>query len=438
MDGINVGLFGLGVVGSGVVQILSRNRELIRSRLGADLRVVKAVTRNPRKPRTVPLEGIQVSGDPDFILKDPAIQIVAELMGGTDLARTVVLRAVAAGKAVVTANKALLAECAREIFPAVYAKGVPFGMEASVAGGIPVLRALREGLAGDHILEICGIVNGTCNYILTKMSSEGAAFNAVLAEAQKLGYAEADPTFDVDGHDSAHKLAVLVNLAYGTMVEFRDIYCEGIRKITPMDIGFARQLGFTVKLLAIGKLADGKVEARVHPTLVENEHLLSSVNGVFNAVFLTGDNADATLSYGRGAGAAPTGSAVVSDLIDISRTLLQGGKSRVPPLSVMQAHLRELPVLPIAEVASEYYLRFQVYDQPGVLARMTTEMGQRNISIRSMIQPDQALHPKDPVQVILTTHRAREADVRASLAVIERMDFIQGPTQLIRIERFTP
>jgi homoserine dehydrogenase len=436
MDVINVGLFGLGVVGSGVVEILRRNRELIQSRLGADLRITKAVTRHPKKKRSVPLDGIQVSSDPDFILNDPSIHIVAELMGGTDLARTVVLRAIAAGKGVVTANKALLAEYAKEIFPAVYAKGTPFGMEASVAGGIPVLRSLKEGLASDRILEICGIVNGTCNYILTKMSTEGAAFDAVLAEAQKLGYAEADPTFDVDGHDSAHKLAVLVDLAYGTMVNFKDIYCEGIRKITPMDIAFARQLGFSIKLLAIGKLADGQVEARVHPALVAQEHLLSAVNGVFNAVFLTGDNVDATLSYGRGAGAAPTGSAVVSDMIDISRTLLQGGKSRIPPLTVMQAHLRELPVLPIAEVYSEYYLRFQVYDQPGVLARMTTEMGQRNISIRSMIQPDQALHPQDPVQVILTTHRAREADVRASLAVIEKMNFIQGPTQLIRIERF--
>lgn len=437
MDTINVGLFGLGVVGSGVVEILRRNRALIQSRLGADLRVTKAVTRHPEKPRTVPLDGIQVSADPEFILSDPSIHIVAELMGGTDLARKVVLRAVEAGKGVVTANKALLAECAREIFPAIYAKGTPFGMEASVAGGIPVLRSLKEGLASDRILEICGIVNGTCNYILTKMSSEGAAFETVLAEAQKLGYAEADPTFDVDGHDAAHKLAVLVNLAYGTMVEFRDIYREGIRGITPMDIAFARQLGFTVKLLAIGKLVNGQVEARVHPALVEHEHLLSSVNGVFNAVFLTGDNVDATLSYGRGAGAAPTGSAVVSDMMDISRTLLQGGKSRIPPLTVMREHLRELSVLPIAEVRSEYYLRFQVLDRPGVLARMTAEMGQRGISIRSMIQPDQALHPADPVQVILTTHRAREADVRASLAAIAKMDFIQGPTQLIRIERFS-
>jgi homoserine dehydrogenase len=436
MDVINVGLFGLGVVGSGVVEILRRNRDLIQSRLGAEIRVTKAVTRHPRKARAVSLEGISVSDDPAAILDDPSIHIVVELMGGTELARTVVLKAIESGKAVVTANKALLAECAREIFPRAYAKGTPLGMEASVAGGIPVLRALREGLAGDRILEICGIVNGTCNYILSKMSAEGAAFEAVLAEAQKLGYAEADPTFDVDGHDAAHKLAVLVNLAYGTMVDYRAVYREGIRAVTPLDIDYARQLGFSVKLLAIGKLANGKVEARVHPTLVEREHLLSAVNGVFNAVFLTGDNVDATLFYGRGAGAAPTGGAVVSDLIDISRTLRQGGRARLPPLSVMPPHLRELPVLPIADVVSEYYLRFQVLDRAGVLARMTTVMGNHQISIRSMIQPDQALHPGDPVQVILTTHRAREADVRASLALIEQMDFIQGPTQLLRIERF--
>lgn len=441
MRTIKIGLFGLGVVGGGVVTILHRNRDLIRERLGADLRVVKAVTAHPKKPRDLPLEGIAVSGDPAAILGDASIDIVVELMGGTGLAKTVVLDVLGRGKAVVTANKALLAEHAQEIFTLAYAKHGLLGMEAAVAGGIPVIRSLREGLASDRILEICGIVNGTCNYILTKMSQEGAPFDQVLAEAQKLGYAEADPTFDVEGNDAAHKLAVLVNLAYGTTIRYADVYREGIRKVTPQDIAYARLLGFTLKLLAIAKPANGMVEARVHPTLVENTHLLAAVNGVYNAVFLTGDNVDATLHYGRGAGALPTGGAVVSDLIDIARTLLAGdgtgtSRARVPPLGVLQEHVRELKVRPMRDIQSEYYLRFQVFDRVGVLAKITAVMGDHNISIKSMLQPEQALHPEDPVQVILTTHRAREADVDASLTEIEQLDFIQGPTQRIRIERF--
>ena len=480
MRTIRIGLFGLGVVGGGMLTILHRNRDLIRSRLGADLRVVTAVTAHPAQQRDLPLDGVTVSGDPAAILDDPSIEIVVELMGGTGLARTVVLDAMARGKAVVTANKALLAEHAHEIFTRAYETGAALGMEAAVAGGIPVIRSLREGLASDRILEICGIVNGTCNYILTKMSQEQAPFERVLAEAQKLGYAEADPTFDVDGHDAAHKLAVLVNLAYGTTIRFEDVYREGIRKVTPEDIAYARQLGFTLKLLAIAKPSGtakpngtakpsgpakpsipvkpasavkssgaakpndpgapaAQVEARVHPTLVENTHLLAAVSGVYNAVFLTGDNVDATLHYGRGAGALPTGSAVVSDLIDIARSLPPGGgksAARVPPLGVQREHVRELQVRPMRDIQSEYYLRFPVLDRVGVLAKITTIMGGHNISIKSMLQPDQALHPADPVQVILTTHRAREADIDQSLAEIGKLDFIQGPAQRIRIERF--
>jgi homoserine dehydrogenase len=437
MRTIKIGLFGLGVVGSSVVEILRNNQELIRSRLGMGLEVKTAVTAHPKKPRRVTLAGIKVTGDPEAILADPEIDIVVELIGGVDTAHTLVMRALDADKPVVTANKALLAERAREIFSKVYEKNLAIGMEASVAGGIPVLRSLKEGLSGDRIVEISGIVNGTCNYILSKMSAEGAPFDEVLAEAQKLGFAEADPTFDVDGIDAAHKLAVLVNLAYGTMVAYRDIYVEGIRRITPMDIAFAAQLGFAVKLLAIGKLVDGEVEARVHPTLVENDHLLASVNGVFNAVFLTGDNVDATMSYGRGAGGLPTGSAVVSDIIDIARNIAVGIRVRIPPLSVMRENLRDLPVMPMARIDSEYYLRFQVVDKVGVLAQLTRVMGENNISIQSMIQPARSRHPEDPVQVIVVTHLAREANVLKSLREIAPLDFILGETQLIRIERFT-
>ena len=437
MQIIKIGLFGLGVVGTNVVSIIRKNQQLIQSRLGAGLEITRAVVANPGKSRGISLEGITVSGDPATILDDPEIDIVVELIGGIDIAGEIVLQALERGKPVVTANKALLAERAREIFTKVYEKDLPIGLEASVAGGIPVLRSLKEGLSGDHILEISGIVNGTCNYILSKMTAEGASFDAVLAEAQSLGYAEADPAFDVEGFDAAHKLAILVNLAYGTMVNFKDIHVEGITAITPMDIEYAGLLGFTVKLLAIGKIHGEVVEARVHPALVANDHLLASVNGVFNAVFLTGDNADATMSYGRGAGGAPTGSAVVSDIIDIARNLIAGIRNKIPALSVIKEKLRDLAVMEMERIHSEYYLRFQVFDRVGVLAQITRVMGDNNISIQSMIQPALSDHPNNPVQVILITHQAREADIQKSLGEIAHFDFIAGETQLIRIERFS-
>ena len=437
MQFIKIGIFGLGVVGASVVSIIRKNQDLIQSRLGAGLEVTRAVVANPGKPRDISLEGISLSTDPATILDDPEIDIVVELIGGVDLAGEIVLQALERDKPVVTANKALLAERAREIFTKVYEKDLPLGLEASVAGGIPVLRSLKEGLSADRIIEISGIVNGTCNYILSKMTAEGASFDDVLAEAQSLGYAEADPAFDVEGFDAAHKLAILVNLAYGTMVNFKDIYVEGITGITPMDIEYAGLLGFTVKLLAIGKIHGEVVEARVHPALVPNDHLLASVNGVFNAVFLTGDNADATMSYGRGAGGLPTGSAVVSDIIDIARNLRAGIRNKIPALSVIQERLRDLEIMKMDRIRSEYYLRFQVFDRVGVLAQITRVMGDNNISIQSMIQPALSDHPDDPVQVILITHRAREADVQKSLAEIAHFDFIAGETQLIRIERFT-
>ena len=435
---IRLGLFGLGVVGCGTLEILQRNRALIRARLGAELVVTHAVTAHPRRSRPVSLKGIKVSRDPETILANPDIDIVIELIGGLEPARTILLRALEAKKPVVTANKALLAERGGEIFAKVYETGMAIGMEASVAGGIPILRSLKEGLSGDHIREIVGIVNGTSNYILSQMTSGGVPFAQALAEAQQLGYAEADPTFDVEGHDAAHKLAILINLAYGTTIDFSKIYREGMSNIEPLDISYAGELGYTVKLLAIGKMTGAGIEARVHPTLVAKEHLLSSVNGVFNAVFITGDNVDATMSFGRGAGGAPTGSAVVGDVIDLARNLLVGIDSRIPALSVTQGKLRKFPVVPMQKIEAEYYLRFQVLDRVGVLAKITTVMGRNNISIQSMIQPAQAAHSDDPVQVILTTHRALEKNVQKSLKEIAKLDFIRGPTQLIRIESFPP
>ena len=436
MRTIHLGLFGLGVVGCGVMSILDKNRDLIRTRLGTDVRVKTAVTANPQKARPVSLEGVKVSSKPDDILNDPDIDIVVELIGGTTQAKEIVLRALDAGKPVVTANKALLAECAQEVFTKAYEKNVALGIEASVAGGIPVLRSLKEGLSGDNILEITGIVNGTCNYILTKMTQEALEFADVLKEAQELGYAEADPTFDIGGHDAAHKLAVLINLAYGTMIDYQTVYKEGIEEISSLDIGYAEQMGYAIKLLAIGKPADGKVEARVHPTLIAKDHMLASVSGVFNAVFITGDNVDATMSYGRGAGAEPTGSAVVGDIIDLARNLLSGIGTKIPPLSVVQSEIRQLEVLPITEVKSEYYLRFQVWDRVGVLAQITRVMGENDISIQSILQPSRADHPEQPVQVILITHQAQEKNIQNALNTLTPMDFTASKTQLIRIERF--
>ena len=440
---IQLGMFGLGVVGSGVVEILNNNLPLLEKRLGASLKLKHVVCAHPNKRRSISVKGVSLSSEPADILQDAEIDLVIEVMGGISPAKEVVLEAMEQGKAVVTANKALLAECGADIFGKAQRSNVALGMEAAVAGGIPILRSLRDGLAANHIQEIFGIINGTSNYILSCMTQRpGSEFNAILAEAQQKGYAEADPTFDIGGHDAAHKLTILINLAFGTIVNYSDIPKEGIEHITPLDIQYAQQMGCVIKLLAIARPQQNthegipQIEARVHPTLIPQQHPLASVNEAFNAVFVTGDQVGPAISYGQGAGAAPTGSAIVSDVMEISRCLLHQTAKFAPPLGVEAAHLQQFHIQPIQHTQSHYYFRFQVLDQVGVLAQITNIMGKNNISIQSVLQPSQAEHPQQPVQVILTTHRALEKNIQTSLQQIQSLPFIAGPTQLLRMENF--
>jgi homoserine dehydrogenase len=355
-----------------------------------------------------------------------------ELVGGYEFAKRLILDAIAAGKNVVTANKALLALHGEEIFAAASRKGVDIGFEASVGGGIPVIHALKEGLAANSIQSIYGIINGTSNYILSRMTNEGKGFAETLAEAQKAGYAEADPTFDVAGTDSAHKLAILVNLGFGTPVNFKDLYTEGITHITEHDITYAREFGYTIKLLGIAKLADGEVEARVHPTMLGADSPLAKIEGVYNAIQLIGDAVGDVVLSGRGAGDLAAGSAVVSDIIAAGRNLLKGGVGRVPPASFQPEERRPLRMRPMEEIRSLYYLRFMVIDRPGVLAQIAGELGRCGISIASMLQKGR--REGQTVPIVIKTHMARERDVQTSLTQINRMSFMSEPTTLIRIE----
>lgn len=429
---IGVGLIGFGTVGTGVAEILLRQADLLRRRLGASLDLVRIADLDVTRDRGVRLPPGLLTADAKQIIADPSIDIVIELIGGYDTAKRVILDAIAAGKHVVTANKALLALHGEEIFAAAARKGVDLGFEASVGGGIPVIRALTEGLAANTIESIYGIINGTSNYILSRMSHEGQGFEAVLEEAKRAGYAEADPTFDVAGIDSAHKLAILVSLAYGTPVDFKGIYTEGITHLTPIDIAYAQEFGFTIKLLGIAKLTEGEIEARVHPTMIPSSSPIAQVDGVYNAIQLVGDAVGDVVLYGRGAGSLPTGSAVLSDVIAIARNILKGAVGRVPPASFQQDQRRPLRMRPMEEIRSLYYLRFMVLDRPGVLAKIAGELGSCAISISSMLQ--RGRRDGQTVPVVIKTHMALERDVRNALREIDRMPFISEPTTLIRVE----
>jgi homoserine dehydrogenase len=429
---IGVGIIGFGTVGTGVARVLLDNAMLIRRRVGVPVELVRIADLDITRDRGIALPPGLLTTDAKQVLTDPAVDVVVELIGGYDTAKRVILEAIAAGKHVVTANKALLALHGEEIFDAASRKGVELGFEASVGGGIPVIRALTEGLAGNAIQSIYGIINGTSNYILSRMTHEGHSFEAVLADAQREGYAEADPTFDVSGIDSAHKLAILANLAYGTPVNFKEIYTEGITHITPIDLAYAREFGFTIKLLGIAKLIDGEVEARVHPTMVPSGSLIAQVEGVYNAIQLVGDAVGDVVLYGRGAGSLPTGSAVVSDVIAIGRNLLKGVAGRVPAASFQQDQRRPLRMKPMEEITSLYYLRFMVVDRPGVLAQIAGELGRCGISISSMLQ--QGRREGQTVPVVIKTHMAREREVQTALREINRKPFVSEPTRLIRVE----
>jgi homoserine dehydrogenase len=429
---IGVGIIGFGTVGAGTAKVLLDNAALIRRRVGVPVELVRIADLDITRDRGLSLSPGVLTTDAKQVLNDPAVDIVIELIGGYDTAKRVILEAIAAGKQVVTANKALLALHGEEIFEAASRKGVDVGFEASVGGGIPVIRALTEGLAGNTLQSIYGIINGTSNYILSRMTHDGHSFEAVLKDAQQAGYAEADPTFDVGGIDSAHKLAILVSLAYGTPVNFKEIYTEGITHITTTDIAYAKEFGFTIKLLGIAKFVDGEVEARVHPTMLPSASPIAQVEGVYNAIQLVGDAVGDVVLYGRGAGSMPTGSAVVSDVIAIGRNLLKGAIGRVPPASFQQDQRRPLRMKPMEEISSLYYLRFMVVDRPGVLAQIAGELGRCGISISSMLQ--QGRREGQTVPVVIKTHMARERDVQTALREINRKPFVSEPATLIRVE----
>jgi homoserine dehydrogenase len=434
---IKVGLIGLGTIGTGVAKLLQSNQELIRRRLGCGLELVRIADQDTKRDRGISLPKGMLTTKVQDLLSDPKIDIVVELIGGYDPAKKFILNAFAQGKHVVTANKALLAVHGEEIFDAAERAGCDLGFEGSVGGGIPIIRAVKEGLAANKVLSIYGIINGTSNYILTQMTEKRRSFKEVLAEAQKKGYAEADPSFDVGGIDSAHKLAILVTLAFGTPVNFKEIYTEGITQITPLDIEYAREMGYQIKLLAIAKLnqEDGDhtaIEARVHPTMIPEDYLIATVGGVYNAIYLVGDAVGETLFYGKGAGAMPTASAVVGDLIEIGRNILTGSSGSVPVSSFQKKARRPIRLRPMAEIRGLYYLRFIAEDRPGVLSKIAGILGKHNISISQVLQKGRKQGGRVPV--VMMTHQALERDVRSALAEIDEMSYVSGKTVLIRVE----
>ena len=432
MDSIKVGLLGLGVVGGGTWKVLRRNAQEIARRAGQTIEVTRIAVRDVEKARALVGPSIKVDADPKALVRDPSIDIVVELMGGDTLARELVLEAIAQGKHVVTANKALLAKHGTEIFAAASAKGVVVAFEAAVAGGIPIIKAIREGLTANRIEWVAGIINGTTNFILSEMRSRGLPFATVLAEAQKLGYAEADPTFDIEGVDAAHKLTLLASLAFGIPVQFERAYVEGISKLAADDIKLAERLGYRIKLLGITKRRPEGIELRVHPALVPSKSMLANVEGAMNAVLIRGDAVGQTLYYGKGAGEEPTASAVVADLVDVTRLLNADPEHRVPHLAFQPDAMADTPILSIDDVISSYYLRMTVADQPGVLADIARVFSDGGISIGSMIQ-----QPSDAdgnADLVFLTHEAVERNVNAAIAKIEAMPFVRSNVTRLRME----
>jgi homoserine dehydrogenase len=471
---VGIGLIGFGTIGTGVVRVLRRNADVIAQRLGFPLRLVRIADLDLERERGVDLAGIRFDADAEGLIRDPEVEIMIELIGGTGAARRITLAAIEQGKHVVTANKALLALHGKEIFAAAAARGVDVAFEASVGGGIPILRSLREGLAANRIQSLHGIVNGTTNFVLTEMEKSGAPFDAVLKHAQELGYAEADPSTDVDGHDAAHKLVLLIAMAFGAQLTVKEVPTEGIRGITPLDFEAAAEFGYRIKMLAIGRerpiqrdgrerpiqrdgrerpieqvgrerpiQQDGRerapdesgrrIEARVHPTLIPEGSLLAKVDGAMNAIAVHGDAVGRVLFYGAGAGELPTASAVVGDLMEIAREIRRGRSGRVAPLAFLPDHLEPLPVMPLGELVGRCYLVFQAADRPGVLGHIASALGEHGISIESVLQK-KAASASGAVPVLVFTHPAREDAVRRALATIDRLPEIAAPTRLVRVE----
>jgi len=432
MKPINVGLLGLGTVGGGTLTVLRRNAEEITRRAGREIRVVRAAVRDLEKAKALAGE-LPLTVNPFDVVDDPEIDIVVELIGGLEPARELVLQAIANGKHVVTANKHLVAKYGNEIFAAAQAKGVMVAFEAAVAGGIPIIKALREGLTANRIEWLAGIINGTSNFILTEMRDKGAAFADVLKQAQDLGYAEADPTFDIEGIDAAHKLTILSAIAFGIPMQFDRAYTEGISKLTREDVQYAEELGYRIKLLGIARRAEAGIELRVHPTLIPERRLIANVDGAMNAVLVKGDAVGPTLYYGAGAGAEPTASAVVADLVDVTRLHTADPHHRVPHLAFQPDQLSDTPILPMDEVRTAYYLRLSAFDRPGVLADITRILADSDISIDAMVQKEPA-EGEVQVNIILLTHITVEKNVNAAIARIEALDTVAGQVMRIRLE----
>lgn len=432
MQAINIGIIGFGTVGSGTVEALLMNRDIIGSRVGSDIILRKIADLDIHSDRGVSIEEGLLTTDAGEIIDDPDIHIIVELMGGIGQAKDFILRAMEKGKHVVTANKALLAEYGKEIYQASEKNGVNIAFEASVCGGIPIIRAMREGLSANRINTIMGILNGTSNYILSRMTSKGIPYKEAVQEAVGLGYAEDPPTLDVDGTDAAHKLAILISIAFGAPVSFSSIHHQGIGELTPEDISFAGEFGYCLKLLGIARNLGGTIEARVHPVMVPMGHILANVNDAYNAVYLEGDFVGPNLYYGLGAGRRPTASAVISDIISLARKIRHGIKNIMPPLGHARPSEGELIIRPMEELHTSYYFRFSVKDSPGVLSRISGVLGNYNISISSVIQKGRGVNRSVPI--VMLTHEAREIDVTSALSEMEKLDVLTDKTMVIRVE----
>ncbi len=436
MKPINVGLLGIGTVGGGTFTVLKRNAEEITRRAGRPICITTVADRNLDLAQKVTGGDAKLTDDAFAVVSDPEIDIVVELIGGCGVAKELVLKAIENGKHVVTANKALLAMHGNEIFAAAQKKGVMVAFEAAVAGGIPIIKALREGLTANRIEWVAGIINGTTNFILSEMRDKGLPFADVLKEAQALGYAEADPTFDVEGVDAAHKATIMSAIAFGIPMQFDKAYVEGISKLDAVDITYAEQLGYRIKLLGIARRREQGVELRVHPTLIPEKRLIANVEGAMNAVLVQGDAVGATLYYGKGAGAEPTGSAVIADLVDVTRLHTSDPEHRVPHLAFQPNQVRDIPVLPIEDVITSYYLRMRVEDKPGVLADITRILADSSISIEALIQKEAAAGESD-TDIIMLTHQTVERNANAAIAKIEALATVQGQVTKLRVENLS-
>ncbi len=429
---INIGLLGCGTVGTGVAKLLIENKQLLTARVGTNLNLKWVADLDIETDRGIQMPDGAFINDAQKVVNDPEIDIIIEMIGGQGIAKDLIVKAIENGKHVVTANKALLAAQGNELFAAAAQKGVDLAFEASVGGCMPTIKSMRESLVGNHIQAMTGILNGTCNYILSKITDEGISFQEALNQAQDQGYAEADPTLDIEGFDTAHKIAILAALAYGMEINLGDVYIEGISRITSLDIAFAEQFGYRIKLLAISKFQNDRVEARVHPTMIPFDNLLTHINGTVNAITVCGDAVGDILLYGHGAGMMPTASAVISDIVDIARNILGGTARRVPPLSYQRENIRKIPILPIDDLVTHYYFRFSALDHPGVLSTISGILGKYDISIQSVHQKGRKMNGSVPV--VMLSHLAREADVKQALSEISALDVVSDEPVLIRIE----